>query len=173
MLVRSIGLFWREDYVFWGSGNQSGTLLGVPSNATTSDVIDFREQIGVYALYADYQLVYVGQAGTGEATIFSRLKHHRKNDLAGRWNKFSWFGIRSVMKNGGLYTKTGKIHPNVSDVLNHIEAILIHTAEPPMNGQGGRFGEKVTRFLQVRDERLGPSDREMLQLLCKQQGVIK
>ena len=40
-----------------------------------------------------------------------------------------------------------------------------------MNGQGGRFGENVTRYQQVRDQRLGPSTHEMLRKLCKQQGV--
>lgn len=171
MLIRSVGLFWREDNVFWGAGNQAGSLLGVPSHAMTSDEIDFREQIGIYALYADYQLVYVGQAGTGDQTIFDRLKHHRKNDLAGRWNRFSWFGVLRVLNSGELSAKTEALHPALPDVLNHIEGILIHAVEPPMNSQGGRFGENVTRYLQVRDERLGLSDHEMLRLICKKQGL--
>ncbi|TWW11761.1 hypothetical protein E3A20_04220 [Planctomyces bekefii] len=41
-------------------------------------------------------------------------------------------------------------------------AILIHAIEPPLNRQGGRFGESVTRFLQVRDERLGKSVEDMV-----------
>lgn len=171
MLVRTIGLFWREDNVYWGAGSQPGALYGVPFNATTIEPIDFRDQIGVYALYADYQLVYVGQAGAGDQTIFSRLKQHRKNDLAGRWNRFSWFGVLRVLANGDLSSKTDALHPELPGVLNHIEAILIHAAEPPMNGQGGRFGESVTRYQQIRDERLGPSQHEMLQALCKQQGI--
>lgn len=171
MLVRSIGLFWREDCVFWGAGSSAGALLGVPFNATTSDPIDFRDQIGIYTLYADYQLVYVGQAGVGDQTLFSRLKQHRKNDLSGRWNRFSWFGVLRALNSGSLSSKTDALHPELSDVLNHIEAILIHAAEPPMNGQGGRFGDNVTRYQQVRDERLGPSDHEMLRALCKQQGI--
>jgi len=48
------------------------------------------------------------------------------------------------------------------DVLNHIEAILIHSAEPKLNRQGGRFGESVERYLQKRDPRLGPSEQDML-----------
>jgi hypothetical protein len=141
-------------------------LLTLPSKP-----IDFRDQIGIYALYADYQLVYVGQAGSGDQTLFSRLKQHRKNDLAGRWNRFSWFGVLRVLASGALSSKTDAVHPNLPDVLNHIEAILIHAAEPPMNGQGGRFGEKVVRYQQVRDDRLGPSQQEMLRAMCKQQGL--
>ncbi len=171
MLVRSMGLFWREDFVYWGAGSQAGALLGVPFNETTSAPIDFRDQIGIYALYADYHLVYVGQAGAGDQTLFSRLKQHRKNDLSGRWNRFSWFGVLRVLNSGNLSSKTDALHPDLPDVLNHIEAILIHAAEPPMNSQGGLFGERVIRYQQVRDERLGPSDHEMLRALCKENGI--
>lgn len=102
MLVRSVGLFWREDCVYWGAGNKAGALLGVPLGATTSDPSDFREQIGIYALYAEYQLAYVGQAGVGNQTLFTRLKQHRKDDLVGRWNRFSWFGVRRILASGKL-----------------------------------------------------------------------
>ncbi len=171
MLIRTVGLFWQADRVFWGAGSSPGALLGVPLKATTSDPVDFREQVGIYALYADYQLVYVGQAGAGNQTLFTRLKQHRKDDLVDRWNRFSWFGVRRVLNNKSLSNKTEALHPVLSDVLNHVEGILIHTAEPPMNGQGGRFGENVTRYQQVRDERLGPSTQEMLHRLCDQQGI--
>jgi hypothetical protein len=57
MLIRSVGLFWQEEAVFWGAGSKAGSLLGVPSNNTTAKPIDFRKQIGIYALYADYDLV--------------------------------------------------------------------------------------------------------------------
>jgi hypothetical protein len=171
MLVRTVGMFWREDHVFWGAGNQAGALYGVPLKATTTEPIDFREQIGIYALYADYQLVYVGQAGSGNQAIFERLKEHRKNDLAGRWNRFSWFGVLRVLASGELSNPTEALHPALGSVLDHIEAILIHTAEPPMNSQGGRFGENVIRYKQVRDHRLGPSQHEMLRALCKKNGI--
>lgn len=167
MLVRSVGLFWREDCVYWGAGNNPGALYGVPYSNTTAEPIDFRAQIGIYALYADYQLVYVGQAGVGDQTLFSRLKQHRKNDLAERWNRFSWFGVLRVLESGRLANRTEALHPGLSDVLNHIEAILIHSAEPPMNGQGGRFGDRVKRYKQVRDERLGPSMHQMIKQIYR------
>ncbi|MNL33015.1 hypothetical protein D3C87_1549020 [compost metagenome] len=171
MLVRSVGMFWREDCVYWGAGSKAGSLLGVPYRATTSTPIDFRKQIGIYALYADYQLVYVGQAGSGTQSMFTRLKQHRKDDLAGRWNRFSWFGVLRVLNSGLLASKTSALHPGLSDVLNHIEAILIHSAEPPLNGQGGRFGENVTRYKQVRDSRLGPTSHEIMQALYAELGM--
>jgi hypothetical protein len=94
VLIKNYGLFWAEKNVFWGVGNNAGTLLGVPAKNLTAKKIDFREQSGVYVLYADYQMVYVGQAGAGNQKLFTRLKQHTRDALAGRWNQFSWFGIR-------------------------------------------------------------------------------
>lgn len=171
MLIRTAGLFWREDYVFWGRPHNAGSLLGVPILAATATPTNFRDQIGVYALYADYDLVYVGQVGRGNQTLLARLKYHRTRDLAGRWNRFSWFGVRWVLATGELSNINASLHPELNGVLDHIEAILIHTAEPPKNAQGGRFGPRVTRYKQVRDERLGPTDHEMLRNICDEMGL--
>ena len=165
VLIRSIGLFWNETDVFWGAGSQPGKLLGVPEDKITSTPVDFREQVGVYVLYADFELVYVGQTGMGKQRLLRRLRQHRKDDLSGRWNKFSWFGVRWVKKNNKLSTIAKASHPSLDAVLNHIEAIVIHTAEPPLNRQGGRFGDNVIWYSQVRDERLGRTDSEMIKAL--------
>lgn len=163
MLIQNYGLFWRENDVFWGRGGNAGTLLGVKSTNTTDSPIDFREQAGVYILYADYQIVYVGQAGNKFQKLFDRLKQHRRDALAGRWNQFSWFGTRRVNKSGELSAEVEGAHSTHGEVLNHIEAILIHAAEPKHNRQGGRFGEKVSQYLQYRDdENLGPTLEEMI-----------
>jgi len=122
-------------------------------------------------LYADYDLVYAGQVGRGRDTLFTRLKYHRTHELAGRWNRFSWFGVRRVLANNALSNINDALHPALNIVLDHIEAILIHAAEPPMNGQGGRFGSQVTQYKQVRDERLGPTDHQMLVALCDDAGI--
>jgi len=169
-MIKSIGLFWRRDQVYWGAGSKAGALLGVPSNSKTGIPVDFRDQIGIYVLYSDYNPVYVGQAGSGHAKLLSRLKHHRKDDLAERWDRFSWFGLRSALVKGRLSAETEKAHPRIGTVLNHVEAILIHSMEPPMNRQSGRFGENVTRYLQVRDERLGPTQEEMVRRLWEDGG---
>ena len=95
--------------------------------------------------------------------LLKRLREHRKGDLARRWDRFSWFGLRWVLKSGKLSAPTGAKHAKTPEVLDIIEAILIHSAEPPLNRQGGRFGSKVVRYVQRRDERLGMSDRQLLQ----------
>jgi hypothetical protein len=161
-MIQAIGLFWRHDRIFWGAGSNAGTLLGVPAANTTADPINFRQQTGIYVLYSDYVPIYVGQAGAGNAKLFNRLKRHRADDLAERWDRFSWFGLRRALNNGDLSKEIQSSHPPIETVLNHIEAILIHSIEPPLNRQGGRFGESVTRYLQVRDERLGPTEEEMI-----------
>ncbi len=57
---------------------------------------------GVYALYADYELVYVGQTGAGNQRLFRRLRDHKKDHLSERWNRFSWFGTQWVTKARGV-----------------------------------------------------------------------
>lgn len=162
MLIHNYGLFWRVENIFWGRGNNPGRLLGVLSTNLTDDEVDFREQSGVYILYANYNVVYVGQAGNGNQKLFDRLKQHTRDHLAGRWEQFSWFGTRWVKQNGELSAEAEGAHSTRGEVLNHIEAILIHTSEPKLNRQGGRFGNDVEQFLQRRDEHAGPTHDEML-----------
>lgn len=167
MLIQNYGLFWEERNVFWGAGSNAGCILGVPARNLTANSINFRAQSGVYVLYADYEMVYVGQAGAGNQKLFARIKQHTRDQLANRWNQFSWFGIRRVKKNGELSEEAEGKHSTHGQVLNHIEAMLIHAAEPKQNRQGGRFGASVTQYLQVRDDRLGPSTHEMVRELWR------
>lgn len=87
-MINTIGHLWRADDVFWGAGSSAGALLGVPYYGKTQKPTDFREQVGVYVLYADFDLVYVGQAGGGNQCLLARLKQHRDDGLARRWNQF-------------------------------------------------------------------------------------
>lgn len=161
-MIRTIGLFWNVSDVYWGAGRQPGRLLGVPKKHVTADAIDFREQIAIYVLYADYDLIYAGQTGTGRQRLLDRLKLHLRDDLAGRWNRFSWFGVRRVNRDRSLSAEAQAAHPPLDEVLNHMEAIIIHTAEPPLNRQGGRWGAHVEWYVQRRDPRLGPTDSEKI-----------
>lgn len=147
-LVVSAGFFWDAAKVEWGSRGKKGALLGVLPNAKKADPIDFSDQVGVYALYAEYRLVYVGQTGKGNQALLKRLREHRVDDLAGRWDRFSWFGVRRVLGVGSLSKKNAGFHPSLVDVLDQIEGILIHAAEPALNRQRGRLKKKVTRYLQ-------------------------
>ena len=73
-VIQSFGLHWRIDRVQWGRPAVAGTLLGAASRSPRARAVDFREQRGIYALYADYDLVYVGQTGAGKDRLFRRLR---------------------------------------------------------------------------------------------------
>jgi len=167
MLICTYGQFWRVDNVFWGRPKNPGSLLGVPASKKKLDKVDFREQAGIYALYADYDLIYVGQTGGKGQKLMDRLSQHRKKDLAGRWNMFSWFGTRAVLGAGALKAVKAGVSPSHKQALDHLEAILIHVAEPALNRQGGRWGATVKQYVQFRDERLGPSVPEMVEEIWK------
>lgn len=153
-IIKNMGLFWHRDKVRWrgDAGFGPPRLAGVRTNAKRKGEVNFWKQTGVYALYADYHLVYVGQAGLGDIScIGARLKTHLKDNLSGRWNMFSWFGLQRVRTNnniGGRFKV--KIRDN-TELANVLEGIVIEVAEPPMNSQKGRFGKKVERFRQFDD----------------------
>jgi hypothetical protein len=170
MLIQNYGLFWRKDWVHWGRGSNPGHLKGLRVGAKTTEPVDLREQQGVYCLYDEaFRLVYVGQAGgKNDQKLFQRLKQHREDAVSERWSRFSWFGVRQVLKTGALKAERGSAHPAIGGILNHIEAILIAAAEPVHNRQGGRFGESVEQYLQYRDDtNLGPEIDEMVRDLWK------
>ncbi len=152
-MIRSYGLFWRVDNVFWGWRNNPGRLLGARSKSAKAVEVDFRDQRGVYALYADYELVYIGQTGAGNYRLLSRLRDHLEDYLAERWDRFSWFGTQWVTKKHELSTDTAQIHENVAAALNILEAVATAIAEPRLNLQRGRWGD-AKQYLQVRDSRL-------------------
>jgi len=166
-MINTIGHLWRVQDVFWGAGSSAGALLGVPYYGKRQEPTDFRDQVGIYVLYADFDLVYVGQTGVGNQRLLARLKQHRDDGLARRWNQFSWFGFRWVRKTGGLSTVAQASHPSLPQMLNHLEAILVDTVEPPLNRQGGRFGADTWWYRQVRDPRLGPTADKMITDLWK------
>ena len=163
-IIQSYGLFWSVDDVYWGKGSQAGSLLGVPARARSSTPCDFRQQVGIYVLYSNHDIIYVGQTGARNQKLFRRLRKHRRDDLAGRWNRFSWFGLRRVLANGSLSSEKLRAGASVGAALDHIEAVLIAATEPALNRQGGRFGKKkgVLKYLQHRDPRLGPTNDQML-----------
>lgn len=147
-LVKSYGLFWEKEYVNWNTNSENGELLG-NLRGKKKQPVNFAEQVGIYILYEDYKLVYVGQAGAGDKKrLLDRLRSHTRDGLSKRWNQFSWFGFRKVLKN-----KLGKdIYSNLNKeiILNTLEAILIDACEPVLNKQGGQWENKeLQKYRQV------------------------
>ncbi len=150
--INNYGLLWDRDYIHFGWSGNSGHLNGYRRGVKK---VDFREQSGVYVLYdKDFIPVYVGQAGRGNANLFSRLKQHRKDHLWNRWSYFSWFGLCKANKNGSLSRADDsdrKIGGTIASALNDIEGVLILAMEPKLNKQGPKF-KGVLKFNQVIDE---------------------
>ncbi len=167
MIIRNYGLYWKIDDVYWGKQKNAGNLFGKLSSERKSEQVNFKDQSGIYALYADYDLIYVGQTGAKGQKLLSRLRQHRNDALAGRWNKFSWFGTRSVLTKGDLQKEKNNTNTSHRLALNHMEAILITIGEPPLNRQGGKWGSNVKQYLQERDTRLNTPNLQHLQSRSK------
>jgi hypothetical protein len=157
---------WNRDYIFWGAGSNKGVLEGRNSGAT----VDFREQIGVYVLYDEnHKPIYIGQAGQGNARLFSRLKLHARGSLADRWHYFSWFGLLAVTpkskKLSGWDDPRKRVKSSVRSMLNEIEGVLIAATEPAFNKQGARF-RGIPLYKQVKHAKAGPiASREIYDLV--------
>lgn len=162
--ILCLGARWQAEDVYWRTSSAQARLMGVPRSNLRGRPTNFAHQSGVYVLYSGPQPVYVGQANQ---TLFSRLKTHwLKDDLAGRWETFTWFGLRRGLQGGRLSVPDVDFHISTKQLLDHFEAAMIHAFEPPMNGQDGRFGAVVIRYRQVRDPRLGPDDRSLLESIA-------
>ncbi len=126
--------------------------------------VDFRHQVGIYCLYDDaFNLLYVGKA-TGKTGLFNRLNRHTTGNMAERWSKFSWFGLRDV--NWDTETPTLLEFEGVGDqnmVARALEGVLILGGEPKLNRQGASFG-RTFKFDQFRDpDAVFPRPSKMLE----------
>ena len=141
MLIKNYGLFWDRDKVYWGRRNSSASIKGFHSREKKRN-IEFRAQQGIYALYdSAFNLVYIGQTGSGDQRLLKRLNQHRSDHLSQRWKYFSWFGLLRVLKTGELSTTIEAALVDIGDVMNHLEAISISIAEPRLNLQSGRWSD--------------------------------
>ena len=94
-------------------------------------------QHGVYALYKNDRLYYVGLA----SNLRRRVKQHLKDKHGGRWNRFSLYLVRKV------------------DHIKEIESLLLRIADPTGNRKGGRLRraanlkQQLRRMMETRQKR--------------------
>jgi len=91
--IKNFGHFWPAKDVNWntneylkkGHARRKGDLRGYSGRGKNKQIIDFRSQIGVYALFSqNREVICVGQAGVHEKrTIFGRLRRDRRDHLRG------------------------------------------------------------------------------------------
>ena len=132
--IRAFGMFWHRALVNWSGRNPP--LLGRATPGAAE--VNFAEQVGVYLLHDRDRVIYVGRAGD---TMLARLKFHTTDRLGGRWDRFSWFGLRSVGPDGRLSDPSLRWSHSV--VIETMEAVLIESLEPALNRRRGDNLESV------------------------------
>lgn len=157
--LEAFGMFWRRDQVLWTGKPR---LLGRQGEGAQN--VNFSDQVGVYLLHDRDRVIYVGRAAD---TLFSRLKAHTTDRLGGRWDRFSWFGLRAVTEDGELGTPT--VAWNYGVVIETLEALLIETLEPPLNRKRGDNFSGV-EYLQVPEPEL--EKRQQMQWLEEMKSRI-
>lgn len=131
-LIRAFGMFWHRNRI---SFEPKGGMWGEQGRGGNVQPVDFSEQYGVYILYDGHRPVYVGKSERGDG-IYARLRSHTKDPRkAGRWDRFSWFGIRGVTDRGELEEMNTEISPEL--LVSTMEALMIEAIEPPLNRVSG------------------------------------
>lgn len=156
MKITSFGLFWRESEIDWNPdrGNRdSFRLLGrIGAHSGTIKICDFRQQEGIYILYDDYGPNYVGL--TRARGLGQRLKDHTTDRHAGKWDRFSWFGFKSVSekpnKAGLRFLETGvdKVTSSKHTTIGDLEALLIAAMGTKANRSKMKFADAL-RWTQI------------------------
>lgn len=140
-LIHEYGLRWKASEVDWHA--RSVQLLGRGTWYGEEWAADFSVHRGVYAIYRDGELYYVGL--TKKQGLGARLKQHRatRRNAPGKLqddDEFSWFGFDRLAnvrtdKDGLLRTRRQPLRRMVNplDSIDDWEAILILVANPPGN----------------------------------------
>jgi hypothetical protein len=177
LAIENFGRRWRRDKVRWGAGSNKGRLDG-SRRGRKSEIVDFRGQIGIYVLFGTGgTIVYVGQAGIGNARLFARLKAHRKDHLRDRWTHFSWFGLRGVNPSNQKLSEHHKPQSTIryrdrKDALHETEAVLISVVEPPLNRRGPNW-QGATEYIQHVDESIPKDTEEVISEIAKRISKIE
>lgn len=129
-IVNAFGIYWNRNLVHWKS---TPDLLGIQQVGATE--VNFKDQIGIYLLHDSRETVYVGQAI--EQPLGKRLKDHTTDRLAGRWDRFSWFGFYPVTEDAKLNLNAKFREFTIQNLGDILEAILIESIEPRQNRKQG------------------------------------
>ena len=146
-VINAFGMFWERSKVNWVLPQPS--ILGQQQYG--SKAVDFAKQKGVYLLHDAQGVLYVGRVT--EQNLAKRLSQHISDRLAGRWTRFSWFGVFPVQQDGTLKTTADFSNVDINIVIATMEAVLIEGLEPRQNRKRGDDFQAV-EFLQVEDPKL-------------------
>lgn len=152
-VIQAFGMFWQRNKVHWKNGP---ALIGKQLQGATQ--VDFADQRGVYILHDGPRVIYVGQVL--ERSLGQRLFEHTADRLNGRWDRFSWFGIRRVTSDGKLVDSDFS-HLSVQDIVTTLEALLIEGLEPPQNRRRGDDFSDV-EYIQIEDPAIQRKQKDAL-----------
>lgn len=163
-LINAFGMFWSRDRVHWKS--TMPRLLGVQQSGSVA--VNFTGQAGVYVLCDGSRAIYVGRVT--EPRLGQRLFEHTRDRLTGRWDRFSWFGVRSVRNDGDL-TPIPASGIAVASLIATMEALLIEGLEPPQNRRQGDGFSAVEFIQEVDPEVIQLRNRRVLDQLAQGAGL--
>ena len=143
-IVNALGMFWDRSKVDW-NGPQT-KLQGFQSGGKSTD---FASERGIYLLHDTQGVLYVGKVHPGP--LGQRLWQHTGDRLAGRWTRFSWFGLYPATEEGTLQTDVELPVNSAGALVLTLEAILIEALEPRQNRKRGDTTFEDIEFLQRED----------------------
>jgi hypothetical protein len=142
MIIKVYGEFWSRNRVDWTARK----LLGIRKGKRPCDIWNQR---GVYALYKDFRIVYVGQADSRGIGV--RLCEHCKDRFAERWDSFSFFGICDVDRQGRA-KPARRVTVLPASVIKSLELMAILLSDAPLNRARGRFPDGAEKVWQLEPE---------------------
>ena len=143
-LIKAFGMYWDRSISI---DIKHPKLLGRQySKSKSIDSVDLSKIRGLYLLYDRREVIYVGQAIKG--SILDRLKAHTSDRHAGRWDRFSWFGIDDIHPiNGDIIETEENLTTSIYDIVNAFEGIMIEGLEPRQNRKAGNeFGDEYIQI---------------------------
>jgi hypothetical protein len=151
VLIGAYGQFWERNQVDWGT--YKWRLLGRQGvNTGTLKIADFRSARGVYVLYNELGVYYVGLASEKQG-LGGRLKDHLVDKHGSRWTRFSWFSFDSpgvaVPPDGVRQIKQhNSVKADTPVMIRDLEALLQIAMQPFANRSETKFA-KGSKWIQV------------------------
>jgi hypothetical protein len=145
MFIKTYGEFWSRDNILTSKRKIYGRRRNIALQCNVWD------QRGIYALYENFKIVYVGKAD--DRGIGKRLSEHRKGRFSKRWDSFSWFGVQAFDKKGEPIPYAGRTSTR-SEAIRSLELLAILMSDAPLNRQQGKFpgAEKIWQVESVSKE---------------------
>ena len=180
-IVNSYGIHWSVDAVDWGG--HKWRLEGEAKIKGQTHICNFREDVGIYALYEGRDLMYVGLAhGT---PLGQELYNRQGSRFAGRWDAFSWFGLGNRQNDIERKNTDKKKYKTVKApksrilqpgaLIKDLEALMIMLTNPPLNRRHESF-KKAVEFEQIGQDHI-QTDRQLLRKMLTRleslEGVVK